>query len=294
MKIETVAEQLLFATLRIEATRHGKPNSVGTGFIVGHEWTDDKGGPFLVTNRHVIEETETGHLAFTLAKQDGDNSVPQIGQSTSISLEQNAWKWTVHPSADVDLAVLPLAPVVNHLSGTGNEPFYKSIPTRIIPDVEVVEDFDAVEEVLFVGYPSGIYDRTNNLPIARRGTTATHPSIDYDGRAMFLIDASVFPGSSGSPVLIYDKGSWQSRDGVLMAGQRVYLLGVLGGAYYREDDGSLTFQAIPTTVKPVVKTTQMIDLGVVYKARTIVETIEHLLHQHGELPVNSPKIGTTP
>ena len=31
----------------------------------------------------------------------------------------------------------------------------------------------------------------------------------------------------------------------------------------------------------------MIDLGVVYKARTVVETIEHLLRHYGELPANS-------
>ena len=30
----------------------------------------------------------------------------------------------------------------------------------------------------------------------------------------------------------------------------------------------------------------MIDLGIVYKARTVVETIEHLLRERGELPKN--------
>ena len=41
MKVETLAEQLLFATLRIEATQ-----SVGTGFIVQHEWGKGRKGPF--------------------------------------------------------------------------------------------------------------------------------------------------------------------------------------------------------------------------------------------------------
>ncbi len=289
MKVETLAEQLLFATLRVEAN----PN-VGTGFIVTHKWTPDKTGLFLITNKHVVEGTKQGRLTFTMGNTSCEDRLPLIGQSTAITLSENAWRWTGHPSADIDIAALPLVPVVNHLDETGKTPYYKSIPTTIIPGQEILEDLDAVEEVLFVGYPNGIYDRVNNLPIARRGTTATHPSIDYDGKAMFLIDASVFQGSSGSPVLIYDNGSWRSRGGGLMAGQRTYLLGILGRAYYREDDGSLTFQEIPASVKPVVRTTQMIDLGVVYKATAVVETIEHLLRQRNELPADVTNLATTP
>ena len=55
MKVETLAEQLLFATLRVEAN----PN-VGTGFIVNHEWTEGKTGTFLITNKHVVEGTKEG------------------------------------------------------------------------------------------------------------------------------------------------------------------------------------------------------------------------------------------
>jgi hypothetical protein len=44
------------------------------------------------------------------------------------------------------------------------------------------------------------------LPISprffRRGMTATPPQLDYCGRPTFLIDASVFGGSSGSPVFL--------------------------------------------------------------------------------------------
>ena len=281
MKVETLAEQLLFATLRIEADPY-----VGTGCIVNHQWSEGKGGPFLVTNKHVIGGTQRGQLTFTIADQTPEGGRPSIGRSTSITVSGSAWQWTGHPSDDIDVAAMPLAPVVNHLEKQGDIPYYRSIQTDIIPGEEALEEFDAVEEVLFVGYPSGIYDRVNNLPIARRGSTATHPSVDYDGKPTFLIDASVFQGSSGSPVLIYDSGSWLSRTGQLMRGQRLYLLGILGSVYYRETDGSLTFEEIPAVVKPVVRTNQMIDLGMVYKARTIVETIEHLLSQRGEIPTN--------
>ena len=285
MKVETLAEQLLFATTRIEAS----PN-VGTGFIISHKWAEDKSGPFLITNKHVVDGTKVGRLTFTVLDQDSADNRPLMGKTTSVNVSGTPWSWTGHPSKDVDVAALPLAPIVNHLREKGDTPFYKSIQTDIIPGQDALEDFDALEEIMFVGYPSGIYDSVNNLPITRRGSTATPLSIDYEGKPIFLIDASVFQGSSGSPVLIYDNGSWHSRDGGLMAGQRLFLLGVLGSVFYRETDGTLTYEEIPAAVQPVVKTNQMIELGVVYKARTIVETIEHLLRQRGELFSDAPTL----
>ena len=51
-----------------------------------------------------------------------------------------------------------------------------------------------------------MYDQVNLIPITRTGMTATPLQLDYDGRPSFLIDASVFPGSSGSPVFVYKSG----------------------------------------------------------------------------------------
>ena len=267
---------------------------MGTGFIVRHKWAEDKSGPFLITNKHVVEGTKVGRLTFTISDQAPDERRPLMGRTTSVNVTGEPWGWIGHPSKDIDVAALPLVPVVNHLAERGDTPFYKSIQTDTIPGQDALDNFDALEEIMFVGYPSGIYDRVNNLPITRRGSTATPPSVDYEGKPIFLIDASVFQGSSGSPVLIYDNGSWHSRDGSLMAGQRFFLLGVLGSVFYRETDGTLTFEEIPAAVQPVVRTTQMIDLGVVYKAATIVETIEYLLRQRGELPIDAPELAVYP
>lgn len=281
MKIETIAEQLLFATLRIEA-----PPWVGTGFIVTHKWADDKEGPFLVTNKHVIKGSKSGRITFTKRDPSDASYNPSIGQTSAVTFSQSDWQWTGHPSRDIDIAVLPLAPVTSHLKNIGHPPYFRSIPTSTIPESNALEDFDVVEEILFVGYPSGVYDGANNLPIFRKGITATCLSVDYDAKPVFLIDASVFPGSSGSPVFIYSKGGWTTKKGVLMGGERFFLLGILGNSYSRTEDGSITFQEVPTAVKPVFRTNQMIDLGVVYKARAVVETIELLLRQRGELPGN--------
>ena len=53
-----------------------------------------------------------------------------------------------------------------------------------------------------IGYPDGIWDSVNNLPVIRKGITATHPHISWNGKTEFLTDIASFPGSSGSPYFL--------------------------------------------------------------------------------------------
>ena len=253
---------------------------------MSHKWADGREGPFLVTNRHVVEGAQQGQVTFTLGEGDGDERQPKLGKTHTVTMSDGGWAWTGHPLDGVDIAVLPLAGMVKYVAEQGFDVFYKSIPTSLIPNEGELDELDAVEEVLFIGYPSGIYDSLNNLPVTRKGITATPPSVEYESKPIFLIDASVFPGSSGSPVLLYNVGAWSNRKGRLVGGQRLKLLGLLGAAYRREEDGTMTFEEIPAAVRPVIRTSQMIDLGIVYKAKCIVETIEHLLGQAGEVPTS--------
>jgi len=71
-----------------------------------------------------------------------------------------------------------------------------------------------------VGYPVGIWDSANNMPVIRRGITATHPGKDYEGKSEFMIDAACFPGSSGSPVFLFNLGSYPQKAGGIVIGTR--------------------------------------------------------------------------
>jgi len=62
-------------------------------------------------------------------------------------------------------------------------------------------------------------------------------TVDYLGLPAFLIDAAVFPGSSGSPVFLLDRGMYQNRTGGTVVGSRVMLLGVLAQYYSRAVEG---------------------------------------------------------
>jgi len=64
--------------------------------------------------------------------------------------------------------------------------FYKSIDNSLIPSLELIETLDAVQEVYMIGYPNGLWDAANNMPIVRRGTTATDLKFDYNEKKNFL------------------------------------------------------------------------------------------------------------
>ena len=277
MRIVSTTQQMIFATLRIE-TGDGS----GTGVIVRHQWADDKRADFLVTNKHVVADTIEGRLTFNVTNTTNGGNEPALGKSQRVVIDGATWSWTWHPEDEVDVAALPLWPAVSRLRDTGSPAFFRAIPSDLVPDDE---ELDAVEDVLFVGYPVGIFDQLNNLPIVRRGITATPPSVDFNGKPIFLIDGSVFPGSSGSPVFIYNNGAWSAPGQRVTIGSRFKFLGIVRGAYERGSEGSITYEMTPARMKRVIQTREAVDLGVVFKARTIIETIEQLLSDLGFLDV---------
>lgn len=270
MQVNTIAEQLLFTTVRIETTT---PDGTGTGtaFVFNYQ-QEEKQYLFLVTNKHVIRGATNGRFFFTLS----DGQSPQIGQRFDIQMSEFEQQWFGHPDPEIDVAVMPLVPVLQQIQKMGKTVFYKSITHNLIPTAEQMNDLDAIEEVVFIGYPNGIFDSKNLMPVVRRGTTATHLQIDYEGKPLFLIDASVFPGSSGSPVLIANTGGYSHKGGFVV-GNRVLFLGIISSVAIREEQGQIAFISSPVSQVPIVRTQQMIDLGIVYKASTILETVKMLV-----------------
>jgi len=98
-----------------------------------------------------------------------------------------------------------------------------------------MDELSALEEVTFIGYPNGIYDSANKNALIRKGITSTPVWNNYLGKPNFLIDASVFPGSSGSPVFIFNQGSYPSSGGITI-GSRLLFVGVLESTLLRKEN----------------------------------------------------------
>ena len=119
----------------------------------------------------------------------------------------------------------------------------------------------------------GIYDKKNLIPIARKGITATPILLDYEGKPKFLIDGSVFPGSSGSPVFLYKQPLHSPSDGPFVTETYLKLIGILSAVFFRTELGSVEMAPAPSSVVPTVEIKEMIDLGVVLKSHLILDLI---------------------
>ncbi len=277
MRQDTLMEKLLFTTVRIEAE-----GSVGTGFIFYHRINEEEAVPFLVTNKHVVDGRKSGTVTFI---QGTENGKPKVGSVLPIAVTNFETAWIGHPDPAIDITVAPLGGFFNELK---TKIYFQYISQANIPTVEQAEELDALEEIIFIGYPNGIWDTRNYLPIMRRGTTATPIEIDYEGEKKFLIDASVFGGSSGSPVFTYKHGTHIRRDGqVIITGLRCHFVGVVAAVYYREEHGEVITLPVPTS-KNIAIGREMLDLGVVYKASTVLETVNFALKRLGIEPAPVP------
>lgn len=271
MKVQSLAENLYFSTVRIDTTTaNGQPCS-GTGFLFAHKLAEDKHAPFIVTNKHVVQGMQSGSLTFH--QRIGDD--PKLGTGFRLGITEWLNVWFGHPSPEIDIAVAPFLPLETHVKQqSGIDLFYRYVTTEMIPSAAQSAQLDAIESVTFIGYPNGVWDTKNLLPVARRGTTATPFTVDFEGSPRFLIDASVFGGSSGSPVFLLNQGMYTDKLGGTTIGSRIHFLSVIAAVFYRTQLNQIIAVPVPTQTQPMAKQQEMIDLGIVFKASTVVETIE--------------------
>jgi len=122
-----------------------------------------------------------------------------------------------------------------------------------------------------VGYPIGLWDNVHNFPILRRGTTASLPTVEFQGKPHGLIDMAVFPGSSGSPVLVVEQVPRVPGQGPVFGGPgRELLLGILFDGFTYTTQGTIVPMEIPTSFSYVTETQIMIHLARYVRARELL------------------------
>lgn len=272
MRVETQSEHLFFTTVYITGRKLDQ-EWTGTGFIMRYE-TGIGYVDIMVTNKHVLEGADELGLRFVRAGQNGE----VLLQSADVTLKNfGVGAWLGHHDEHVDVAVMFLGPALEQLAAQDETPFYSTFAPALLLTGPEAEDLDALENVTFVGYPNGLYDTESFLPIARRGQTATPIQLNYKGWPAFLIDASVFGGSSGSPVVLFDRGIYADRSGNATVGSRMILLGVLAAVHVRQSEGVI----LDRPTKQVAVFDEALNLGIVFKASTINECVDVLLGSIG-------------
>lgn len=266
----SLSEKLIRTTVRIECEGPGW-RGTGTGFFFNFCKRGDVSIPAIVMNRHVVRDATS--MAFLVNVSNGPGAGPT--RRMTVRMGDAEHRWIPHPDPDVDLCVLPIAPL-QQACPPGYQLSLQAFETSNIPSQAEVDKLSYIDEVTMIGYPNGLWDEINNLPIVRRGITATPYRFDYQGRSEFVIDSACYPGSSGSPVMIYNEGAFASASGITF-GSRLYLLGVLYSGPVRNVEGRIVMSS-----EPKVLSKDMLNLGYVIKASRLLEFEPVLLALEGK------------
>lgn len=251
MPLSEFEEKILFSTVRISiAEKNGIGSSIGTGFIVSAPvpGKPSQSALLLISNRHVFGDP-TGKISLSFTRRKKNEIKPDLGQIQTITQSDFSGGYTGHPNPRIDLACINIS--------TFGEPeigiYFRHLPSVNFP--EMTEDTLVVgSDIWFIGYPENRFDVVHNIPIFRKGCIASPQKLDFNGEKQFLIDAQVFPGSSGSPVFAAIGGEYK-------------VIGVVSATMIKDQ----MLQAAPVSI--TYFTQQVIGLGIVLKISLLNELI---------------------
>jgi len=273
-----IASTWVHATVRIE-NEWGRG---GTGFLLIRKMNDRQGKVFLVTNKHVLHldpqlRRDAAFLKIFVNVREPDGSVR--GTALQFFLGEEGHRlWREHPHPDVDVLAVDVTSLINshpNLENKGADYSFFALP-EVLKQEEITEG----EEVLIIGYPLGLYHSRTHSPLVRQGIIATkigerinirvrQPSGESRRAEIpgFLIDASIIPGSSGSPVVLKPIVGRKIRDRIAIESTKPYLLGIVSAT-------ETAAIRVESTLFPTLA-----GLGIVFDAETIRETIEQFFQE---------------
>jgi hypothetical protein len=244
--------------------------SSASGFMVCHPDTPKTCHVFLITNKHAIPPRGTPAAIRLRVATDVSGHAEVKSLSVPIVGDDGEYLPSVRVNPNFDVVAIKITQLVK--SNGVNCCF---IDTDLFATKAVLarEKLTLGDQVFLLGYPAGIYDQNNASPILRQGVMATDPKSEFSFNAElqhnfglpsaipgFLIDANVYPGSSGSMVILRPQLLAQEAEGVVgvRGASNFYVLGVIFGSIPMSD--------------VAIHSTERIGLGLVLCADTILET----------------------
>lgn len=260
--------QFLFSTVRLRSVYPDGSEGLGTAFFFDL-YAPGASRTYLVTNKHVLAGADETVIDFHVGRNIQLNALTPPARAT-VSFRAFDQAWFPHPDPDTDLCVLAVDDLKRLAGGQLDDLFYRQMGSHGVRTEADWAHMPVVTGVAMIGYPIGLWDEVNNLPIVRLGHTATHPSIDFNGRPEVLVDMACFPGSSGSPVVYH---------ALELGGAVHHFLGILYGGAVQQVDGKVVMRPAPIKRMAVAESEVMIHLGYVIKGREIVRAMEECERQ---------------
>lgn len=248
--------------------------SQGTGFyFIKKDTVNNQTSLYLVTNYHVLtgsapddNKTPIGdNIIFFFHKEENNPSVVKqvrfplfTKKGIPIWISSSKYK-----NADIAIIPLPL-------------PLYSDCKIFGISDEWTQSKIvlHPTSTLTLIGYPYGFSDTTNSLPIWKTGSIASEPLIDFDGKPLFLVDISAFPGMSGSPAFAIAYGSYESEFAMVTAGSVKKFLGIYASMQMLEEKKYL--EQFDADKKEGIKISESLELGNIWKAELIIDIINNI------------------
>ncbi len=245
-------------------------NWVGTGFVLFDVLAEDdeslNGSTYLVANRHLFATASSAKIR---CNPSGDGPAQEF--LAELTRPDGSQQWTGHPDPAIDVGVLPVDFNVFQTHGMALIPFISSqhvLTTHQMRDQQVTEG----DEVFVLGFPMAMVGADRNFVIVRSGSIARVRDLLDGSSKEFLVDATVFPGNSGGPVIL--KPETRSLPGT-RAHDSAMLIGIVG-AYLPYHDEAVSSQ----TGRRRVVFEENTGLSVVHPIDFVLEAIA--AHRAGE------------
>ena len=170
---------------------------------------------FVVTAKHIIQPkrlTQIVEFRYAFRISRGDRVEWHVMKLTGVELGQ---RLHLCRNDRVDVAAVEIDDRMSdeglkEAAGRTQELGFSEVDSSKFPGKSILQAQPG-DDVLVIGYPRGLFDTFNKLPILKTGVLNTPIAMRFDGLDAFLLDFKYYPGSSGSLIiskpsrLAYDK-----------------------------------------------------------------------------------------
>lgn len=243
---------------------NGEVQWIGTGFLVGRLYSEIESEKqqyviFLVTNKHVLEGASSIVVRFNPKTEEPARDYDiDLTDKTELVL-------VGHPDPDIDVVAISINTSVLQRDEAQFSFFRLEKNALCLSDLRE-QGASEGDFVYVLGFPMGIVSQDRQYVIVRSGIIARLRDVVAQKSRTFLIDANIFPGNSGGPVVL--KPEITSIEGTKSI-NRAALIGIIT-AYVPYRDVAISQQ----TKRPRVIFEENSGLATVVPADFIIETVE--------------------